>query len=53
VLNERWLLDNVVREVGDGTSTLFWKDPWLGGFSYDIRFRRLYELVENKLISIA
>ncbi|GAU46455.1 hypothetical protein TSUD_402220 [Trifolium subterraneum] len=24
-----WMVDNIIREVGDGHSTLFWTDPWL------------------------
>ena len=50
--NERWLLDNVIREVCDEISTLFWKDPWLGGSSFDVRFSRLFELVDNKLKTV-
>jgi len=53
MLNERWLLDNVVREVADGTSTLLWKDPWYGDSSFDVSFRRLFELANSKLITVA
>ena len=53
MLNEWWLLDNVVREMGDGNNALFWKDPWLGGSSFDISFSRLFELTNNKLITVA
>jgi hypothetical protein len=35
--------------VGDGASTLFWKDPWLDGVSFDVRYARLYDVVVNKL----
>lgn len=31
LLNEGWLLDNVDREVGEDSSTLFSKNPWLDG----------------------
>jgi len=31
LLNESWLLDNVDREVGEDSSTLFSKNPWLDG----------------------
>jgi len=24
-----WFVNNTVRKVGDGSSTLFWRDPWL------------------------
>jgi len=26
LLDDRWLLDNIIRQVGDEASTLFWKD---------------------------
>jgi len=25
-----WMNDNISRDVGDDSSTLFWRDPWLG-----------------------
>jgi len=53
MLDESWLLDNMVSEVDDGTSTLFWKDPWLEGSSLDVGFRRLFELADNNLETIA
>jgi len=42
----------MVREVDDGTSTLFWKDPCMEGPSIDVGFRRLFELANNKLATI-
>jgi len=27
----RWFADNIGREVGEGTHTLFWWDPWIDG----------------------
>ena len=45
--DERWLLDNIVREVRDGTSTLFWKDPRLEGTSLEVYFKRVFELAGN------
>jgi hypothetical protein len=53
LLNEGWLVDNINREVGNGVSTLFWCDPWLDGVSLESKFRRLFELEENKLITVA
>jgi hypothetical protein len=38
--------------VGDGNSTIFWIDPWLEGQPLMVRFRRLYELADNKLVSM-
>lgn len=53
LLNEGWLLDNVDREVGDDSSTLFSNNPSLDGSFFYVRFRRLYELIENKLATVA
>ena len=46
------MLDNINREMDDGTSTLFWKDSWLDGSSLDVSFRRLFELTDNELIIV-
>lgn len=35
--------------MGDGSTTLFYRAPWLEGIPFNVRFNRLYELVENKL----
>ncbi|GAU10723.1 hypothetical protein TSUD_425530, partial [Trifolium subterraneum] len=34
-LDNRWLVENIVRRVGDGSQTLFWKDPWLDDCPFD------------------
>jgi hypothetical protein len=52
-LDNRWLVENIVRRVGDGSQTLFWKDPWLDDCPFDRSFRRLFDLAENKLISVS
>jgi hypothetical protein len=46
------LLDNIGREVGDGSPVLFQRDPWLNGSSLNTRFISLYDLVENKLANV-
>jgi len=38
---------------GDEASTLFWKDSWLDGVSFDVRYARLFDPVVNKLSTIA
>lgn len=48
-----WFDDNLRRVVGDGVSTYFWTDPWLGGISMCVTYMRLYELSENRLIYVA
>jgi len=39
--------------LGDGSSILFWKDHWVESVPFTTRINRLYELAENKLVSIA
>lgn len=47
-----WLEDNIGREVGDGSSTMFWRDHWLDGVPFSVRFGRLYELADNILTTL-
>ncbi|KAK2382490.1 hypothetical protein QL285_070021 [Trifolium repens] len=48
-----WFGESVLRKVGDGTKTLFWSDPWLGGTPLSARFGRLFDLASTKLRSVA
>lgn len=52
MVDGRWSLDNIDQKLGDEASTLFWKDPWTDGIPLNVRFSRLFNLVENKLASI-
>jgi hypothetical protein len=49
----RWLEDNIIWKVGDGRSTLFWLDPWWEGCPLARSFGRLFELAENKLVTVS
>ena len=42
----------VRRRVGDGSETDFWRDCWCGSVPLCERFRRLYDLVVNKVITV-
>lgn len=53
LLVKGWLFENISREVGDGASTLFWKDIWINDFSLEVSFSRLFELADNKLAYVA
>ncbi|GAU48338.1 hypothetical protein TSUD_267630 [Trifolium subterraneum] len=53
VQDNRWLVDNICRRVGNGRDTLFWLDPWLEECPLQRSFCRLYELAENTSISVA
>ena len=48
-----WFHDNLCLKVGNGSSTLFWFDRWLGEAPLQVRFRRLFNLSENKLLTVA
>ena len=38
--------------MDDGSSTLFWRDLWFDGFSLNVSSSRLYELAENKMVTV-
>jgi len=48
-----WFGDSVTRRVGDGVATSFWSHRWIGGSPLCVRFSRLFDLVEDKTISVA
>ncbi|GAU32676.1 hypothetical protein TSUD_218530 [Trifolium subterraneum] len=54
VSRSEWFSGRVTKKVGNGSSTAFWFDPWLGGMPLKDRYHRLFvfseqclELVEN------
>ena len=52
-VSESWFSERVSRKVGDGAATQFWRDRWLGGVPLCQRFGRLFELAEDKSLSVA
>ncbi|RHN51538.1 putative reverse transcriptase zinc-binding domain-containing protein [Medicago truncatula] len=48
-----WFGECVSKKLGDGSDTLFWYDKWLGSVSFCERFPRLFDLSENKSITVA
>lgn len=48
----RWFDDNLGREIGDGTKTLFWWDPWIDGMILKHSFSRLFDLAVNKMATV-
>jgi len=48
-----WFSDNLRLRVGNDASTLFWLDRWVGDAPLRDQFRRLYDLSENKLSTVA
>jgi len=53
MVDATWLVDNIVRQVGDGSTTLFWVNPWLGDITLSTSYARLFELSENKLATVS
>ena len=48
-----WFGDGVRRRVGDGVATSFWSHRWIGGSPLCVHFPRLFDLAEDKTISVA
>jgi len=47
-----WFEGSVVRRLGDGTNTSFWRDRWCGDVSFCIRLSRLFDFALDKSISV-
>jgi len=45
---ESWFKENVRRVMGDGSSTYFWLDNWVGGAPLRVQFPRLFDLIQDK-----
>jgi hypothetical protein len=52
-VRDGWFGEGVARKVGDGTDTLFWTDPWVGGTPLCERFGRLFDLAASKSRTVA
>jgi hypothetical protein len=48
-----WFNNHLRHEVGNGIRTLFWWDPWLEGGTLKNRFSRLFDLSNNKLMTVS
>jgi len=53
LVSDGWFSDNLSLNVGNGANTLFWLDRWVGKVHTCVRFRRLYDLSDNKLAIVA
>jgi hypothetical protein len=43
-----WIGDSLVRKLGNGNSTSFWKSRWIGDSSFSVMFPRLFSLSNHK-----
>jgi hypothetical protein len=48
-----WFADNLWCNVGNGATTLFWLDRWVGDVPLRDMFRRLFELFDTKMSYVA
>jgi hypothetical protein len=48
VENRNWLEEVFVRKIGNGISTRFWKDCWIGDSPFCFKFPRLFSLSVQK-----
>lgn len=51
--NAGWFNDMVVKEVGTGSNSYFWFDPWLEGGPLHARFARLLSLSLDNLATVS
>jgi hypothetical protein len=49
----RWFSEVIIKKVGDGTTTSFWTDIWLGNLSLKDRFPRLFSVSTMKDVKVA
>jgi hypothetical protein len=49
---EGWFGSGIRRQVGDGGETNFWRDCWCGNVPFCVRFRRLFDLAINKVVTV-
>jgi hypothetical protein len=48
VVGKNWLVNSIVRRVGNGRSTFFWLSNWLGDAPLSLSFPRLYSLSNHR-----
>jgi hypothetical protein len=48
VPNRNWLVDSIVRKLGNGLTTSFWHAKWIGDAPLALAFPRLYSLSNHK-----
>jgi hypothetical protein len=46
--DSNWFVEAVVKEVGNGNNTLFWKEVWIGNQPLFVQFPRIYGISNQK-----
>jgi hypothetical protein len=49
---EKWFNVEVIRKVGFGNATSFWKDPWREAIPFSQKYPRLFAISNNKEASV-
>jgi hypothetical protein len=44
-----WFAEGVLKRVGDGSSSSFWFDPWVGGVPLKSQFHSLFQVSDQHL----
>jgi mannosylglycoprotein endo-beta-mannosidase len=52
VNNSNWVVENIVRSLGNGLSIRFWRDVWIGDSPLCLKFPRLYSLSMQKDVCV-
>jgi hypothetical protein len=52
-LDVNWFSKEVVKVIGDGRATSFWKDTWVVERPFETRFPRLFSISSQKEASVA
>jgi hypothetical protein len=47
-LDNNWFTNGVIRKLGNGLKTSFWRDKWAGDFTLKDRFPRLFSISNQK-----
>jgi hypothetical protein len=51
--SQNWFSQGVVRKLGNGVNTRFWRDTWVGEIPLQCKFPRLFSISTQKDLSVA
>jgi len=47
-----WFEESISKRLGNGFNTFFWSNCWVGNVSFMVKFKRLYDLLIHKDVSL-